>query len=299
MAVPGAIGIASVSARRGASCSAMFALVAVLASSSLLAAAPAIGYAQATGYFKKDTRPTLYQPLGLLDGRESTAWCSPSGDPLSESLTFGFKGSVRIDEVRVYTGNGFDDVTFGQFGRAKKLGIKGPVGGHNFTVADQRGLQAVSFDPPLEGAQFTIELLDVYPPEDMDQPTCVTDVIFYADGKPLNGNWLTQKLKYDKSTAPFLGTWFAGSEGAPDKTLSFYFDGTYRYIYEPYDRPKDAKVLTGDFDVSGSRMTLTVPGKGKVSLGVSRDAAKSGEGRVLKFDGDVPEDLKPSFRDRL
>src|SRR6476619_3162807 len=92
---------------------------------AVIAALPAfagpIGYAQATGYFKKDSRPTLYQPLNLLDGRESTAWCSPTGDPLSEKLTFGFKGPVTIDEVRVYTGNGFDEATFTDFGRAKKL----------------------------------------------------------------------------------------------------------------------------------------------------------------------------------
>ncbi|MFL5319499.1 MAG: discoidin domain-containing protein [Myxococcaceae bacterium] len=274
---------------------ALFALLPLTA----FAAPPAVGYAQATGYFKKDSRPTLYQPLNLLDGRESTAWCSPTGDPLSEKLTFGFKGPVKIDEVRVYTGNGFDESTFTDFARAKKLSIKGPTGGNNFAVADQRGLQAVALNPPLEGAQFTVEVLDVFPAEDIDQPACITDIVFYSDGKPLNGSWLTPKLKYDKATAPLLGTWFAGSEGAPDKFLSFYFDGTYRYVYEPYDRPKDAKTITGEYDVSGSRMTLSVPNKGKVSAGVNREK-KGSDGdvvRTLKLDGDLPEELKQTFRD--
>lgn len=277
---------------------AMFALVVVLASSSVLSAPPAIGYAQATGYFKKTSRPTLYQPLNLLDGRESTAWCSTSGDPLSERLTFGFKGTAQIDEVRVYTGNGFDEATFAEFGRARKLSIKGPEGGHDFTIADQRGLQAVSFDNPLRGSEFTVEVLDIFPPEDLDQPTCITDIVFYSEGKPLNGSWLTQKLKYDKATASFLGTWFAGSEGAPDKFLSFYFDGTYRYVYEPYDRPKDAKLLQGSYDVTSSKVSFTVPGKGRVSLPFTREL-KGEAGRTLKFSGDVPEDLKHPFRDKL
>src|SRR5215471_20290733 len=77
-----------------------------------------IGYAQATGYYKKDTRPTLYQPLNLLDGREITCWCSTSSDPLAETLTFGFKDMAKIDEIRIYTGNGFDDRTFQEFSRA-------------------------------------------------------------------------------------------------------------------------------------------------------------------------------------
>src|SRR5687767_9791779 len=88
--------------------------------------AGAVGYAQATGYYKKDTRPTLYQPLNVLDSREGTAWCSTSGDYLVDALTFGFKGLTQIDEIRVYTGNGFDADTFQTFSRARKLRVIGP-----------------------------------------------------------------------------------------------------------------------------------------------------------------------------
>src|SRR4051812_32198402 len=97
------------------------------------AAAPSVGYAQATGYYKHDTRPSLYQPLNMLDGREVTAWCSRTADHLQDILSFGFKGTAKVDEVRVYTGNGFDDATFKQFGRAKKLLVKTPHGATTFT----------------------------------------------------------------------------------------------------------------------------------------------------------------------
>ncbi len=273
--------------------------LALLALPATAAAGP-IGYAQATGYFKKDTRPTLYQPLNLLDAREATAWCSPTADPLNEQLTFGFKGSTRIDEIRVYTGNGFDESTWQQFSRAKKLSIKGPTGAFAFTVADQRGLQAVAINPPLEGAQFSVEILDVYPAEDPDTPACVTDIVFYSEGKPLNGSWLTQKLKYDKNQAPLLGTWFAGYEGAPDRYLSFYFDGTYRYVFDPFDKStQKEKVIAGSYDVSGTRITLEVPGKGKAVIRYVREKDKNGRGHLLSLDGNVPEDLKQRFRDYL
>jgi hypothetical protein len=258
-----------------------------------------IGYAQATGYFKKDTRPTLYQPLNLLDARENTAWCTSGADPLNEELFFGFKGSSRIDEVRIYTGNGFDDSTFKEFSRAKKFSIKGPAGAQSFTVADQRGLQAISLNPPITGAQLRMEVLDLYPSEDPDQPVCVTDIVFLADGKPLNGSWLTQKLKYNKQQAPYLGTWFAGYEGAPDRFLSFYFDGSYRYVFDPYDKSmqKD-KVLSGSYEISGNRITLEVPGKGKVSARIHREKGKE-KGFELVLEGDLPEDLKQTFRDQM
>jgi hypothetical protein len=274
----------------------------VFASAPALAAAPPVGYATATGYFKKETRPTLYQPLNVLDGREITAWCTSSADSLSDQLRFGFKGNVRIDEVRIYTGNGADDASFQEFSRAKKFSLKSPTNARTFTVADQRGLQQVAIRPPLTGAYFSMEILDQYPAEDPESPVCVTDVVFYSDGKPLNGPWLTQKLKYDKQKAPLLGTWFSGYEGAPERFLSFNFDGTYRYDYQPIDQNKKARSFSGDFEVSGNRLVLEVPGKGKVTLKIKRERVGeegAGSKRVMTFEGkDLPDDLKDTFRDQ-
>jgi hypothetical protein len=186
----------------------------------LPALAGPVGYAQATGYYKKDTRPTLYQPLNLLDGRDATAWCTTGSDPLNDTLVFGFKGSARIEEVRITTGNNFDGNTFKEFARAHKFELKGLRDGRKFTVADQRGVQAVPLSPPLEASRVTLEVLDVYPSDDPEASVCITDVVFISDGKPLNGPWMAPKLKYDKSMQPLLGTWFAGYEGAPDRFLN-------------------------------------------------------------------------------
>ena len=275
----------------------------VLILGAVLASAPAaIGYAQATGYFKKDTRPTLYQPLNLLDGREATAWCSTTSDPLSEQITFGFKDAVRIDEVRVYTGNGFDDSTWKDFSKGKKFSLKGPTNGTEFTVADERGLQSIAIKPPLQGARFTFEVLDQFLSEDPDAPVCVTDIVFYSDGKPLNGSWLTHKLKYDKGRAALMGTWFAGPVGAPDRFLSFFFDGTYQYSYEPFDPTLKHKSYRGDYDGTPTRLTMDIPGKGRMALRITRDK-KTDEGgqtaHTLTFHGDAPEDLRQVFRDRI
>ena len=260
-----------------------------------VAVAGGVGYAQATGYFKKDQRPTLYQPLNLLDARDVTAWCSSTSDPLNDQLTFGFKGSVKIDEVKVTTGNNFDEHTFSTFGRAKKLSLKGPVGGQAFTVADQRGPQSITFNPPLEGARFTLEILDQYGADDIDQPVCVTDIVFISEGKPLNGSWLTNKLKYDKQIQATMGTWFGGYPNNPNHFLSFFFDGTFRYSFEPFDdKMGKPKTVEGTYEVTASKLTFDVGGK-KMSTRYVREAGKKG-GAVLTFENDVPEDLKQAWR---
>jgi hypothetical protein len=268
---------------------------------SATAATPHIGYAQATGYYKKDSRPTLYQPLNLLDGREITSWCSTSSDPLADVLTFGFKDTAKIDEIRIYTGNGFDEHTFQDFSRAKRLVLKGPSDARSIIVADRRGLQAVSLKPPLIGAQFTLEILEVYPAEDPEMPVCLTDTIFYSEGKPLSGSWLTQRLKYDRAQAPLLGTWFAGALGAPDRFLSFFFDGTYRFVFQPFDETLKGRAFGGSYEASSTAARFEVPGKGKVTARVAHQGLPEAKGdRTLILEGNLPEELKDQvFRDQL
>jgi hypothetical protein len=260
--------------------------------------AGSIGYAQATSYFKKDSRPTLYQPLNLLDARDATAWCSATSDPLNELLTFGFNGPVRLEELRINSGNNFDANTWNEYSRARKLVIKSGKQSQTVSIEDVRGPQSVPLNPPMLGSRFTIEILDHYPAEDPDASVCVTDIVFVSEGKPLNGPWLTTKLKYDKATAIVMGTWYAGFAGTPDRFLSFNFDGTFRYSYEPFDTTRNKeKVITGTYDVSSSRVVFEIGGK-KHGVKYSRDPAKKG-GFVLTLDGELPEDLKGDWRSQL
>jgi hypothetical protein len=250
-----------------------------------------VGYAQATGYFKKDSRPTLYQPLNLLDARDITAWCTETADPLNDVLTFGFNSPVTIDELKINNGNNFSEEVWKSFARAKKVTLKSGKESRVLNVEDKRGSQSFSVSPPLKGTRFSIEVLDAYDAEEnLDASVCLTDVVFMQEGKPLNGPWLTTQLKYDKGTQYVMGTWFAGYDGTPDYFLSFNYDGTYRWSYEPFDnKTNKAEVMTGRYDVSGSRLMFELAGK-KHSVSYKKEAGK------LTFDGELPESLKKAWR---
>lgn len=255
-----------------------------------------MGYAQATGYYKKETRPTLYQPLNLLDARDATAWCSSSADPLNDQLSFGFNEVIKLEALRIATGNGFNHHTFEQFARARKLVIKSGKQSKTIELEDQRGWQNIVLDPPMVGARFTVEVLDNYPAEDPETPTCLTDVVFIAESRAINGPFLTSKLKYDKAIAGVLGVWFAGYPKTPDRFLAFNFDGTFRYTLEPFEPERVApKTIEGTYEVASSRLVLQTGGKRYV-LKYSKDPAKKGPSWVLSFEGDTPEDLKGPFR---
>ncbi|HEX8702739.1 MAG TPA: discoidin domain-containing protein [Myxococcaceae bacterium] len=264
---------------------------------SALAAPPSVGYAQAADYLDKDSHPERYHPLNVLDGRDTTVWCGPQGEGPSR-LTIGFKGVASVDEVRLYTGNGSARDAFKEYARAKKLTLEGKDSARNFTVEDKRGMQTVPLNPPVSGGWFTLEVKSTFPGSEPSAPVCLTDVVFYSEGKPLNGTKLAPVLKYEARTAPLLGTWFAGHEGAPDRFLSLYVDGTYRFVHEPLDGAEPT-VLTGAYTASASKLTVELPKKGKVALKYTRQEADGPSGgHTLTLEGDLPDEWKEPFRSR-
>jgi hypothetical protein len=271
-------------------------LILASTSSALAAPPPTVGYAQAADYLEKDAHPERYSPVNVLDGRDTTVWCAPEGQGARPVMTIGFKGVATVDEVRLYTGNGSDRDSYKSYARAKKIALEGKDTARSFTVEDKRGLQTIPLNPPVSGAWLTLEVKDTFPGSERQAPVCLTDLVFYSGGKPLNGAKLTPSLKYDARTAALLGTWFAGLEGAPDRFLSFYVDGTYRLVREPLGGGEPS-VSTGGYTASSSRLSLELPKKGKVSTRfVREEAGGAAGGYTLTLEGELPDEWKEPFR---
>ncbi|HET9449538.1 MAG TPA: hypothetical protein VFO83_01585 [Aggregicoccus sp.] len=253
-------------------------------------ASSAVGYAQVKDYYRSEAQPGRYGVHNLVDGRELSAWCTPGPDPLDTPVTVGFKDSVTLDELRVFTGDGKDANSFQATSRARELSLESAHGARRFTVADQRGLQTVQLQPPLQGARFTLRVLDQYPAEDPEAPVCISDVLFVSGGRALNGPWLMPQLKPGRRVAPLLGTWFAGYDGAPDRYLSFYFDGTFRYVAEPFDDEAGRRNVAGRYSVGSTQLTLELPRQRKVRLKLRREPREGG-GEQLRLEGALPEPL--------
>ncbi len=253
------------------------------------------GYVQTADWLDRTSQPERYGPLNVLDGRDSTAWCASGESPAA--FTFGFKEIVAVDEVRVYTGDGTDRAAFKARARARKLTLTGVKDARSVSVEDKRGLQSVPLKPALRGARFTLEVADRFPGAKDDAPVCVTDIIFYSGGKPLNGTWLAPKLRYNARLAPLLGTWFGGLKGAPHRFLSFYLDGTYSFTEEPLEGEVSSTV-SGAYTLSGEKLTLEVPSHGRVTVRFPKGDAEGTRApdASLEFDGPVSEAWGREFR---
>ncbi len=257
-----------------------------------------VSYLQATAFAKQDAKPALFQPLNLLDGKNATAWCSPSSDPLNELIWFGFKEEVTLDSLRITNGNAADAKTFDAFGRVKKLSIRSGKEVRTVELEDIVTPQTISLSPPLTGSRFIVEVLDQHPADDISASVCLSDILPVSQGRAMAGPALASKLKFDKNSSQLVGAWYSGYDSTPDTFLTFHFDGTFRFSYEPYDGGRNKpKSLAGTFEVNGNRVNLSAAGK-KYNAGFVKDILKAG-GLKLSLTGELPPELnKLSFRNK-
>ena len=249
-----------------------------------------VGYAHATSQLKSDTKPALFMPLNLLDGDKTTVWCEGAeGDGVGEGVAIGFRGTVSIDEVRITTGDARDAASFKAHNRVKALELKTDEKRHTFVLVDNHEPQAFKLEKPLEVERLYLEIAGVTKGEGDDNATCLADVVFYSNGKPLNGSWLEGKLKHDSGRALLMGTWYAGPSGARDRFLDFYFDGTFHYSFRPFD-PEEKKVeLSGEYTYDGERLHLKVGDKPWVDLKTGPHPGKDDAVNVLEIESKALE----------
>ncbi len=259
-------------------------------------AAPSVGWVRATGQLDSST-PGQYTPLNLLDGQPSTVWCTRDADALSESLAFGFAEPVALTRLDVTTGNAASNETFHAFSRVRKLLLRGPDGTATLSVEDKLEAQTVQLAKPLHGKNFTLEVLDTYSAEDPLAPACLADVIPFAGATALAGPVLRTRLDYQPLKAAVLGLWYGGPEGAPDRTLTFFLDGSWRSAPEGSGKGKPS---SGKWWTKTGQLWLTLPGAGKVQAQPQVNVSKDAAGKpllTLSLQGAVGE-LKQTYRDR-
>jgi len=257
--------------------------------------APAVGWIRATGQLESEN-PARYTPLHLLDGIAATAWCTRGGDALSEAVTFGFAEPVKLTRLLVTTGNESSEESFHAFSRARKLLLRSGSASVTFSVEDRREPQSVALEKPLSGKIFSLEVLDSFTAEDPLASVCLGDVLPYAGSTALAGPALRKSLGLQPERAELIGPWYAGPEGTPDRSLTFFLDGTWRSTAEGGSA---VKPLSGKWSLRSGRVWLVIPGLGKVDARprVTRRADGGKSAATLSFDGAVGE-LKQPFRDR-
>ncbi|HEY1908704.1 MAG TPA: hypothetical protein VGG91_21850 [Myxococcaceae bacterium] len=266
----------------------------------VLSAVPGLGYVQATDWYEHASTPAHFQPLQLVDGNLKTAWCTSTSDAQADALTFGFVAMVVVDEIRLGTGNQADTAAFHASARPKKFVLRTDGRASTFSVADTEWVQTVKLDQPLQGQVFTLEVLDVEPAEDPAAPACLSEVQFVSHGKPVPAP-KKALLKWDPQRQRLLGTWYAGDEGNPDRSLSFFLDGTWQLRTVVYGEPTRPKTVNGTWGLEKNGLWMKAPSSGKGRVTPEFEAKADAHGKpltTLTLKGGVPAAMRVPLRDR-
>ena len=213
-----------------------------------------IGFVKADPYAKSGRRPTLYHPGNLFDGRIQTAFCVEREAPRRRIL-IGLKGGPRVTALRITNGDQRSPSFFERHARVAKLVVRDAEYERVIELPDGRETLTVKLDPPVRSEWMELRIEKTHG----DGPlVCLSDVLPLRAGHVLPG---TERLKYNRAKERLLGAWAAGPRGAPEKFLTFYADGSFRWVYAPNDPDIRGRTLSGRWAAKGRRLEIRLHGK--------------------------------------
>lgn len=204
-------------------------ILAMIAVAPPASAADSLIYVRASSQYGRDSEPSRYHPLNLLDDDPETVWCEGDAElGEGQTITFYFRARQKIDRivigptaksgriieaVRITDGTNSVRVELGDTYVEQRL--NSPLDGQTYVVTIERVLG------PNKGAPL--------PPD----AACLADMLLYHGGRLFGGRTPAGKLRFDATRDIVLGRWNGPPFGAPESILTFGLDGSWDWVYRP------------------------------------------------------------------
>lgn len=230
-------------------------------------------YARSDGAYLARENPGRYTALNVLDNDKTTAWCS-AGTGQNAEIEIVFSEAISIDRVDVANGNQMDANDFSAFGRVREIQLQSGEEVHSLKMEDKTGLQSYRFDPTIYSDRLLLKMKAAYRGK-KERHVCLTDIVFYAGKKIIQGKDLGRHIRARSDALPFLDTWVAGPSDAREKELVFGVRGDFRFHWIPADPDQPTIHLKGAWRLSENELEVR-PDKEKqwIPVKVKRDDAE-------------------------
>ncbi len=238
-----------------------------------LARAGDVMYARSDGAYMARENPSRYTALNVLDNDKTTAWCS-AGTGQNAEIEIVFSEATSIDRVDVANGNQMDANDFAAFGRVREIQLQSGEEVHSLKLEDKTGLQTFRFDPTIYSDRLLLKMKAAYRGK-KERHVCLTDMVFYAGKKIIQGKDLGRHVRARSDALPYLDTWVSGPGDAREKELVFGVRGDFRFRWVPADPDQPTVNLKGAWRLSENELQVK-PEKEKQWIGVKvkRDDAE-------------------------
>lgn len=224
----------------------------------------------------------------LVDGREKTAWCSKV-NPSGEEIVLGFMEPTSVTGLSIYAGMRKGEALDPTKQRVRMLRLSDGVTQREIKLKDSPELQSVQFDPPAEGRRFLLRIESTWGEGIEAAPVCIGEVVVRSGKRVLTGEGVAPKIRSLNTPGRRLLHLWLDDPSAPERSLRFGLDGTFRYRFEPL-LDGDPVSLQGNWFASHGRLTLEVNGK-RFHLKSRHSRSDDGERLVeeLTLTGSAPD----------
>lgn len=261
-------------------------LAALIAPASLLAGgarADALAYVEASSELD-DGKPATYA-YNLIDGKDTTAWCSKPASS-GERLIFGFSKATTISELGVVVGAVRAGKLDKRRHRAKQIVVSDGRMERTLSMKDVPELQVVKLNPPAKARMLVVEIRDTYEGEP-GTPVCIGEVHLKGARLYTHKDLSRQVRSLPTPARRLLHAWVDEVE-APERSLVFALNGTFRYDYTPLLEGKPVR-LRGKWRATHTAVILEFRGKSyTLKKRLSKVESEDGTSEQLTLAGDGP-----------
>lgn len=258
------------------------AVVAALVSTG--AHAQALAYIEASSELD-DGKPASFA-YNLVDGKDTTAWCTKPNPAGEDRLVFGFTKSATISELGMVVGAVKGGKLDKRRHRAREVVISDGRVERIIPMKDTHELQVVKLDPPAKGRMIVVQIRQTYEGEP-GTPLCVGEIHLKGRRAHTGAELARQVRSLPTPARRMLHSWVDAVD-APERSLQFALDGTFSYDYTPFIEGKPVR-LRGKWKASHRALTLEIGSKSyHLKKVLSRIEGENGTSEQLTLSGDGP-----------
>ena len=146
----------------------------------------------------------FYHATHLFDGNEASVWSGNINENgVGQTLKFDLVGEAPAERLVFYNGNQQSNEHFDWNARVKTFSIKTEnQTAQKFTLPDEMTPQVLTFDPPLSGKKYELEILEIYEGEKYNSLTISELSFLRADNQSwrVKTNYQPKKIDFALKT---------------------------------------------------------------------------------------------------
>lgn len=234
----------------------------------------------------------------LVDGKDTTMWCSQRNPAEKEAINFTFASPVTVTHLGILTVKKGEE-TDKSLRRPRIVYVADVEHRVEARFKDVGDMQVLELTPPATGTRVVVEFAEGYDGATPESPICVAELVLRDKKTELTADMGSKARGVNTPSRKLLHLWH-DDISAPTRTLLFNIDGSFRYHFEDLLGEQKPVSLKGRWSATANGLTLETGGKTyKLKYRLTKIDDGQKDTMMLTLQGDAPhpslvEDFRPA-----